>query len=206
MKHAVTKDSLDDLRFNDDGLIPVVAQDQSTGAVLMLAWANREALRASLATGRMTYFSRSRQSLWVKGETSGHAQRVIALSADCDKDSILAVVEQSGPACHENTGTCWTDREESPVATMLGVLDRLAADRQGTPQSGWTDRLLSDPELVASKIEEEAAEVAAVLRGQDNDDTLEHEAADLLYHLVVGLRGGQSNLAAVMRELAKRHR
>ncbi len=205
MKHQVTLASLDGLRFNDDGLIPVVAQDDATGAVLMLAWANQEALRRSLETGRMTYWSRSRQKLWTKGEESGHVQQLVALGADCDRDALLAIVRQKGPACHENTGSCWSGEAEKPVASMLGFLDRLAATRAAQPTGGYTDKLLADPAFAAAKVEEEAGEVGAVLRGEDNEDTLEHEAADLLYHLIVALRSGGSNLAAVLDELQARH-
>jgi len=204
MKHAVTRDNVADLRYGPDGLVPVIAQDEATGAVLMLAWADEAALRRSLETGHMTYWSRSRQVLWEKGEASGHTQRLVALAADCDRDAVLAVVQQTGPACHEGTGTCWTHRAEAPVATELGLLDRLAADRKATPQGRYTDTLLADPALVADKVVEEAGEVAAVLRGEDNDDTLEHEAADLLYHLVVALRGAGTDLASVLRELRGR--
>lgn len=196
---------IDGLQFNDDGLIPVIAQDEASGAVLMLAWANADALRQSLATGRMTYWSRSRGEIWEKGATSGNTQRLIALCADCDSDAVLAVVEQSGPSCHEGTGTCWTHRNEAPVATSLGLIDRLAADRKRAPEGRYTDSLLADAALVAAKVEEEAGEVGAVLRGEDNDDTLEHEAADLLYHLAVALRGAGSSLDAALRELHRRH-
>lgn len=204
MKHAVTLDTLDELAFDSDGLIPVIAQDEATGAVLMLAWANEESLRQSLETGRMTYWSRSRQALWAKGETSGHTQRLVALAADCDRDAILAVVDQTGPACHEGTGTCWTHRDHAPVATWLGVLDRLCMDRLAAPEGRYTDKLLASPAFAAEKIEEEAAEVGAVLRGEDNDDSLEHEAADLLYHLVAGLHAAGADLTKVLHELQAR--
>lgn len=206
MKHPIqSDDDIDGLRYNKDGLIPVIAQDEATGMVLMLAWANRAALRISLETGRMTYWSRSREDIWEKGATSGHTQRLVALAADCDKDAVLAVVDQEGPACHEGTGTCWTHREEGPVATILGVIDRVAEHRKHTPKGRYTDDLLADPKLAAAKVIEEAEEVAAVLRGDDNEDTLEHEAADLLYHLLVALRGADSDLASVLRELRARH-
>lgn len=206
MKHPVrTAEDVAGLRYDAQGLVPVVAQDHTTGAVLMMAWADKDALVRSLETGKMTYWSRSRKALWTKGETSGHAQRLVSLAADCDKDTVLAMVEQTGPACHEETGTCWTDRTEAPVASMLGVLDRLAADRLADPSGGYTDKLLADPTFAAGKVLEEAHEVAAALRGEDNDDTLEHEAADLLYHLVVALRGAGTDLAAVTAELQKRH-
>lgn len=206
MKHPITSDEdIDGLTFNDDGLIPVIAQDEATGTVLMLAWANKPALRISLETGRMTYWSRSRKDIWEKGATSGHTQRVVALAADCDKDVVLAVVHQEGPACHEGTGSCWTHFHDGPVATMLGVIDRIAEHRRHAPQGRYTDELLADPGLAAAKVLEEAGEVAAVLRGEDNDDSLEHEAADLLYHLLVALRGSGTDLAAVLRELRSRH-
>lgn len=205
MKHPLrTPDDLDALRYDGDGLVPVIAQDEATGAVLMLAWADREALRRSLDSDRMTYWSRSRQAYWQKGEQSGHAQRLVALAADCDRDAVLAVVDQEGPACHEGSGTCWTHRDRIPVATWLGVLDRLAADRKAEPRDGHTDALLADGALAAAKVVEEAGEVATVLRGEANEDPLEHEAADLLYHLVVALRGAGTDLEAVVRHLRER--
>ncbi len=193
---------LDAIRFHD-GLVPVVAQDHVTGRVLMLAYANREALAQSLATLRMTYWSRSRGELWEKGATSGHGQRLVSLELDCDGDAVLARVEQTGPACHTGTRTCWSDAAE--VAGFLGVLEDIARRRQGAPEGRYTDALLADPALVASKVEEEAGEVAAVLRGEHNDDTLEHEAADLLYHLVIALRGAGVDLGSVLATLRSRH-
>ncbi len=192
------------LAFGTDGLIPVIAQDEATGAVLMLAYADAEALRRSLATGRMTYWSRSRGEYWQKGDTSGHVQHVVRLAADCDGDAVLAVVHQEGPACHEGTGTCWTDGPHKPVATWLGAIDQLAGRRVREPAGRYTDSLLADPDLAAAKVVEEAEEVARVLRGQDNDDTLEHEVADLLYHVVVAVRAGGGDLASVLAELQRR--
>ncbi len=191
-----------DIRFTD-GLVPVIAQDHVTGRVLMLAWANREALEQTQQTGWMTYWSRSRDELWEKGATSGHRQRVVSLAVDCDADAVLATVEQTGPACHTGSMTCWSDAGD--VAGFVGVLERMARDRQRDPQGRYTDQLLADPALVAAKIEEEAREVGAVLRGEDNEDSLEHEAADLLYHLVMGLRGAGVDMGAVLAELNGRH-
>ena len=104
-------DAIEAVAFDADGLVPAIAQDVATGQVLMLAWMDRAALRRTLATREATYFSRSRQKLWIKGETSGHRQRVVALSVDCDADTILLQVEQTGPACHTGTATCFTGRE-----------------------------------------------------------------------------------------------
>ncbi|MGO1522492.1 MAG: phosphoribosyl-AMP cyclohydrolase [Nesterenkonia sp.] len=103
--------SLNAVNYNDDGLVPAIAQEATTGAVLMLAWMNAEALEATLSTRRATYWSRSRAALWVKGESSGNIQQVRSLSLDCDGDTVLLQVEQTGPACHTGTPTCFTDRE-----------------------------------------------------------------------------------------------
>lgn len=202
---SVADFDVQDVRFDDDGLVPVVAQDHITGTVLMLAWADAAALQRSIETQEMTYWSRSRQEQWIKGATSGNTQRVVSLRLDCDRDAVLATVEQRGPACHTGTATCWSEAGDDSVAGFLGVLERLAAARQAMPKGGYTDRLLNDAAFAAQKVQEEAGEVAAVLRGDDNDDTLEHEAADLLYHLVVALRGADGSVADVLAELARRH-
>lgn len=186
------------MKFNDEGLIPVIAQDVATGAVLMMAWANEASLQQTKETGFMTYYSRSRQALWTKGETSGNRQRVVRILEDCDQDTLLALVEQTGPACHTGSETCW-----GPASGGLLELDQLAAARKENPQGRYTDSLLANLSFAAEKIEEEAAEVGAVLRGEDNEDTLEHEAADLLYHLSMGVASGAS-MADVLRELRKR--
>lgn len=201
MKHPLDAASIDALRFGPDGLVPVVAQDHVTGAVLMLAWADAAALRRSLETGRMTYWSRSRGETWEKGATSGHTQHVVGLHADCDQDAVLAIVRQEGPACHEGTATCWSATAGPVAATALGAIDALAADRLARPRGRYTDRLLADPALAAAKVEEEAGEVATVLRGEPNEDPLDHEAADLLYHLVVACRARGVGLVDVLREL-----
>lgn len=105
--------SLQDVNYNDDGLVPAIAQEVTTGQVLMMAWMNAEALSATLETGRGTYWSRSRGQLWVKGETSGHTQQVQSVSLDCDGDTVLLKVEQTGPACHTGAQTCFSGRELS---------------------------------------------------------------------------------------------
>lgn len=107
-------EAIERVRFNDDGLVPVIAQEAHSKDVLMLAWMNSEALRITLETGRATYFSRSRDQLWIKGETSGNRQRVREVALDCDNDTVLMTVEQTGPACHTGTPTCFTDRVVHP--------------------------------------------------------------------------------------------
>ncbi len=188
------------LRFQD-GLIPVVAQDETTGRVLMLAWANEEALRLSLETGRMTYWSRSRQELWKKGATSGHTQELVSLHQDCDADAVLAIVRQSGPACHTGAATCWGN---APLAHAVALLDALAAARKEAPAGRYTDSLLADAAFAASKVEEEAQELGRVLRGEPGEDSLVHEAADLLYHLAIAVRAGGASMDDVLAELARR--
>jgi phosphoribosyl-ATP pyrophosphohydrolase/phosphoribosyl-AMP cyclohydrolase len=198
--------NLDELKYNEEGLVAVVAQDRATGAVLMQAWANKEALQKSLTSNEMTYWSRQRNKLWTKGEESGHTQKLVTLKVDCDKDSVLAVVEQTGPACHRDTGTCFYDDRTIPDAGFLGELDRLVGERaKDRPEGSYTTKLIEDPSLAAGKVVEEAKEVALVLKGKPNPDTLQHEAADLLFHLLVACRGKGVGLREVVAELLSRH-
>lgn len=187
--------------FGPDGLVPIIAQDAATGAVLMLAYGNEASLERTMQTGQMTYWSRSRQELWTKGSTSGNTQTLVSWELDCDGDAILALVEQTGPACHTGAPTCWGE----PAAGLL-ALDALAKSRLQVPGNSYTDQLLADPVFAASKIVEEANEVATVLRGEDNEDTLSHEAADLLYHLCMGLAASGEDLVAALHELRRRAR
>lgn len=198
--------NLDELKYDQEGLVAVVAQDRLTGAVLMQAFANKEALEKSLTSNEMTYFSRSRNKLWTKGEESGNRQKLVQAKVDCDKDSLLAIVEQTGVACHRETGTCFADGRDIPVAGFLGELDAIIAQRnKDRPEDSYTTRLLEDPSLAAGKVVEEAKEVALVLKGKPNKDTLQHEAADLLYHLLVACRAKGVGLRDIAAELMARH-
>lgn len=198
--------NLDELKYDQEGLIAVVTQDRLTGAVLMQAWATKEALEKSLTTNEMTYFSRQRNKLWTKGEESGNTQKLLHVRIDCDKDAVLAVVEQTGVACHRETGTCFSDGRDIPVAGFLGELDTLIAERaKHRPDGSYTTKLLEDPSLAAGKVVEEAKEVAQVLKGKPNKDTLQHEAADLLFHLLVACRIKGVTLRDIVTELAARH-
>ncbi|MFO1535950.1 MAG: bifunctional phosphoribosyl-AMP cyclohydrolase/phosphoribosyl-ATP diphosphatase HisIE [Thermoplasmatota archaeon] len=198
--------NFEELKWDAEGLIPVIAQDRRTGAVLMLAHTNKETLEQTLRTRNMTYWSRSRNKVWVKGEESGHAQRLVQLHVDCDKDAILAVVDQEGPACHRDTGTCWTEERAIPVASFLGELDRIIADTAKTPRAGsHTSKLLAEPIEALKKFVEEANEVTRVLQGKPNPDPLEHEAADVLYHLLVACRTKGVGLDKIVTELYARH-
>ncbi len=198
------------LKWNDAGLIPAIAQDAATGEVLMLAWMNQESLRLTLDTGYATYYSRSRRQLWKKGETSGHTQRVIRLSYDCDGDAILMQVEQIGPACHTGMKTCFhnpvMDGELPATADILNTIEATIADRAANPKPGsYTNYLLDKgAEKICKKVGEEATE--AVIAAMKNDaDGLAGEAADLLYHLAVLLHSQGVAWRDVWEVLRKRH-
>ena len=198
------------LKWNEAGLIPAIAQDASTGEVLMLAWMNAESLRLTLESGFATYYSRSRQQLWRKGETSGHTQRVIRLSYDCDGDAILMRVEQIGPACHTGKKTCFhnpvMDGQLPATAYILNVIEATIADRAANPKPGsYTNYLLDKgAEKICKKVGEEATEtVIAAMKG--DADGLAGEAADLLYHLAVLLHQQGVAMRDVWEVLKKRH-
>ena len=194
----------DGLVFDDAGLLPVVVQDRASGDVLMVAWANAEALERTAETGLAHFWSRSRRSLWRKGETSGNGLRVVEARADCDRDTLLLVVDPEGPACHTGARTCFG--ETSPTAAgMLEELARVVAERaDAPPEDSYTARLLSKgPDQVLKKIGEEATEVVLAGRAQ-SDERLAEETADLLYHLLVALRLREVPLARVLDELRRR--
>lgn len=185
-----------------DGLLPVIVQDADDGTVLMLAWANDEALSATERTGQAHFWSRSRDRLWRKGETSGNVMLMEGLSADCDGDAILYRVRPAGPACHAGTRTCFGETAAPGILTELG---RLVDGRRGADaDSSYTASLLSGgPRRPAEKVVEEAGETAgAALAG--TDDELAAEAADLLYHLLVLLAAREVGLDRVLSVLRAR--
>ncbi|MCG6928430.1 MAG: bifunctional phosphoribosyl-AMP cyclohydrolase/phosphoribosyl-ATP diphosphatase HisIE [Acidobacteria bacterium] len=195
-----------DLAFDPNGLLPVVVQDRASGDVLMVAWANAEALERTAETGLAHFWSRSRHELWRKGETSGNGLRVVEVRADCDRDTLLLVVDPEGPACHTGARTCFGD--VSPTATgMLAELARVVAERaEASPEESYTARLLGrGPDQVLKKIGEEATEVVLAARVQ-SEDRLAEESADLLYHLLVALHQRGVPLTRVMDELRRRRK
>jgi phosphoribosyl-ATP pyrophosphohydrolase/phosphoribosyl-AMP cyclohydrolase len=195
---------LDTLNFTKgDGLVTVVAQDATTGVVLMVAHADREALERTIATGEMHYRSRTR-GLWHKGATSGNTQRVVSLTADCDGDAILARVAPAGPACHTGATSCFGDAAGG--ADALGMLDRTIASRageSGTAGKGYTQKLLADRNLRLKKLGEEATELAVACADGDVARATA-EAADVIYHSLVALRAIGVSLDAVRAELSAR--
>jgi phosphoribosyl-ATP pyrophosphohydrolase/phosphoribosyl-AMP cyclohydrolase len=197
--------NFDDLDFaKQNGVVTVVTQDAATGAVLMVAQADREALDRTVATGEMHYRSRSR-GLWHKGATSGNVQRVVDLLPDCDGDTVLARVEPAGPACHTGQTSCFGDGLPGG-SDPLDQLDRTIAERAGSgdPRASYTAKLLGDRNLRLKKLTEEAGELAVASADGDRVRATE-EAADLIYHTLVALRALGASLADVRAVLAERH-
>jgi phosphoribosyl-AMP cyclohydrolase / phosphoribosyl-ATP pyrophosphohydrolase len=197
-----------DVRFDDRGLVPCVIQDWRSGEVLTLAYMNSEALELSRSTGELHLYSRSRDELWHKGATSGHTQAVRALRVDCDGDTVLALVEPAGPACHTGERTCFHAGDLEPPAPheALPGLERTLAQRAAErPAGSYTVELLADPALIGEKVQEEAEEVARAAR-QESDARVAEEAADVVYHLAVLLRSRGLTLADAEDVLLARRR
>jgi phosphoribosyl-ATP pyrophosphohydrolase/phosphoribosyl-AMP cyclohydrolase len=186
-----------EIAFDERGLVPCIVQDWRTGEVLTLAYMNREALARTRATGQIHFFSRSRQELWHKGATSGNTQAVRAIRYDCDADALLALVEPAGPACHTGERSCFHNGDTSPGAPYetLPTLERTITERAATrPEGSYTTRLLNDPQYAGAKVQEEAEEVVRAAR-EEADERVAEEAADVIYHLAVLLRGRGLSLA-----------
>ena len=200
--------------FDDRGLVPAIVQDAATGAVLMLAWMNAEALRLTRETQVVHFWSRSRQALWKKGETSGHTLGLVELRIDCDRDAILVRATPAGPTCHTGATSCFFHRDDGEHGfaeddgPALPILHRLAAiieaRRTSTAEKSYTKSLLDAgmPKILA-KIAEEHGELAAELPAGPDAKVI-HEAADLLFHVMVGLGARQIPIEAVLGELARR--
>src|SRR3954453_9156499 len=196
------------IAYDERGLVPCVVQDWSSGEVLTVAYMNAEALARTRETGEMHFFSRSRQELWHKGETSGNVQRVRALRYDCDADAVLALVEPAGPTCHTGERTCFHRGELEPPAPheSLPALERTIAERaQERPNGSYVVKLLDDLLLNGEKVREEAEEVTRASR-DESDERVDEEAADLLFHLAVLLHARGRALARAEEVLVGRRR
>ena len=194
--------------FDEHGLVPCVVQDAGSGEVLTVAYMNAEALTRTRQTGEMHFFSRSRQELWHKGGTSGNTQRLSALRYDCDGDALVAIVEPAGPACHTGDRTCFHRGDTDTLAPfeILPTVERTIASRAAQrPEGSYTTTLLDDPQLVGDKVQEEAEEVARAAR-EESDERVAEEAADVIYHLAVLMRGRGLSLADAERVLDGRRR
>jgi phosphoribosyl-ATP pyrophosphohydrolase/phosphoribosyl-AMP cyclohydrolase len=191
------------ISYDTQGLVPCVVQDWSSGEVLMLAYMNEEALRRTRDTGELHLWSRSRGGQWHKGATSGNVQAVRALRLDCDGDTLLALVEPAGPACHTGERTCFHRGELEPGAPYetLPTLERTLAERaRERPEGSYTVELLDDPQRIGEKVMEEAEEVVRAAR-EESHERLDEEAADVLYHLLVLLRSRERSLVDAERVL-----
>jgi phosphoribosyl-AMP cyclohydrolase / phosphoribosyl-ATP pyrophosphohydrolase len=198
---------MQEIAFDDRGLVPCVVQDWRTGEVLTLAYMNEEALARTRATGQTHFWSRSRQELWHKGATSGNVQEVRGLRYDCDLDAVLALVEPAGPACHTGERTCFHNGDETPAPhEALPALERTVTSRRSErPEGSYTAELLADPPRVGAKVREEADEVARAADGE-SDERVAEEAADVLYHLTVLLAARGLSLADAFDVLNARRR
>lgn len=197
------------VNFDDRGLVPCVVQAWGSGEVLMLAYMNAEALERTRTTGELHFFSRSRQELWHKGASSGNVQALRALRYDCDADTLLALVDAAGPACHTGERSCFYRGELDPQAPfeVLPGLERTITSRRADadPEHSYTAALLANPVHIGEKVEEEAEEVARAAR-EESDQRVAEEAADVLYHLSVLLAGRGMSLADAERVLDGRRR
>lgn len=209
----MTQRVIDGLKFDDRGLIPAIVQDRSTGRVLMMAYMNKEALEKTVETGTTWFFSRSRNKLWNKGETSGNVQRVKGICVDCDMDTLLLLVDQQGAACHTGNRSCfYRDLDGSTCDNWpetAGVLDRLYSvvlDRRNNPREGsYTNYLLEKGlDKTLKKVGEEAAEVIIGAKNPGKQETV-YEIADLLYHITVLMLQKGIEYHEVYSELASRH-
>jgi phosphoribosyl-AMP cyclohydrolase / phosphoribosyl-ATP pyrophosphohydrolase len=200
--------NLDEPAWGEDGLLPVVVQDVRTGAVLTLAYANREALERTLAEGSTYLYSRSRKTLWHKGETSGNTQQVVAVRLDCDGDALLYEVIPKGPACHTGAPSCFDGAQprESPsfVRAVAGLQATIAARRGASPEESYTAVLLrGGVDRIGKKIGEEATEVVIAAKNRDPSEVA-REVADLFYHVLVLLEEQGVTLDAIGEELLRR--
>lgn len=206
--------NIDDIAFNDDGLVPAVVQDADTGRVLTVAWMNRESLGKTLETGQTWFWSRSRQELWNKGATSGNTQDVAGIATDCDSDAIVVSVIPAGPACHTGETTCFHVPLQGDVGAdnasfaMLPDLEAIIRERvqDADPKSSYTAHLMAKGiDTMCKKVGEEATEVAIAAKGEERDQLI-YESADLLYHLMVLWQSQDIRLSEVAEELASRRR
>lgn len=204
--------SWEEFKKNSDGMVPVIVQDYKTDAVLMMAYMNKEAYEKTLSTGKMTYWSRSRDELWVKGDTSGHYQYVKSLVADCDKDTILAKVSQIGPACHTGSYSCFfntiMEKEDAKVSNPLKVFEDVFAviqDRKVNPKEGSYTNYLFDKGIdkILKKLGEEATEIVIAAKNP-NPNEIKYEISDFLYHMMVLMAEKGITWEEIIEDLAKR--
>ena len=201
--------SIDQLKFDDRGLIPAIVADAGSGRVLTLAYMNRESLEITMREGRTCFWSRSRQTLWRKGETSGNVQYVADITADCDRDALLVRVNKTGPACHLGADSCFNDKvfvgEAAEPFSVKGLYALLEGRRRDKPEGSYTTYLFEKGlDKILKKVGEECTEVIIAGKGEDRAETV-YEIADLMYHVLVLMVEMGITVEDVMAELAGRH-
>lgn len=202
------KDNIKSLNWPNNQLLPAIVQHAISGKVLMQGYMNQNALEQTIQSGKVTFYSRSKQRLWTKGESSGHTLELVSLDSDCDADSILVLATPNGPTCHVGTETCWhDDSANSPQLAFLYDLEQVIKSREGAdPASSYTASLFSKGvKRIAQKVGEEGVESALAAMAGDKEE-LANEAADLLFHLLVLLRSQQLELNDVIKVLQLRHK
>lgn len=188
-----------------NGLIPAIIQDNYTQKVLMLGFMNKEAYEKTLKTGKVTFFSRTKNRLWTKGEESGNFLHVVSIKADCDNDTLLIMVHPEGPVCHKGTDTCWGEKNEQDIMFLKELQDFIDRRRQEMPEKSYTTSLFnSGVNKMAQKVGEEAVETV-IEACNGTDERLIYEGADLLYHLIVLLTYKGYRIEDLARELKERH-
>ena len=201
--------NIDELKFDEKGLIPAIVVDAENGKVLTLAYMNRESLQISMEKGLTCFWSRSRQELWLKGETSGNYQHVVSITADCDRDALVVMVEKDGPACHLGTDSCFNDlvyqSDELQEFSLEGLMALLKGRKETLPEGSYTTYLFQKGlEKILKKVGEESTEVIIAGKAEDKRETV-YEIADLAYHVMVLMTEMGISLEDVHRELASRH-
>jgi len=200
---------ISELKYNDDGLIPAIVQDVRTRKVLMLAWMNEESLRISVDKELTCFWSRSRNELWLKGETSGNYQHIVSIATDCDRDTLLILAEPDGPACHLGTDSCFDyplwESETRDDFTLEGLMSLLAGRKKDRPEGSYTTYLFDKGlDKILKKVGEESTEVIIAAKAEDRRETI-YEIADLAYHVMVLMTEEGISLEEVRQELASRH-
>ncbi len=200
---------IDELRFDERGLIPAIVADAISGKVLTLAYMNRESLRISMEKGLTCFWSRSRGELWLKGETSGNYQHIVSITADCDRDALLVLVEKDGPACHRGTDSCFTDAvwesDELKAFSAEGLMTLLQGRKTEGKEGSYTTYLFQKGlDKILKKVGEESTEVIIAAKAGDRAETI-YEIADLAYHVMVLMTEAGISLEDIHRELARRH-
>ena len=198
-----------ELKYNEQGLIPAIVQDADTNKVLMLAYMNEESLAVSMEKKLTCFYSRSRQELWLKGETSGNYQHIVSITADCDRDTLLVKVRPDGPACHLGTDSCFTNQvfqsEDFETFSYEGLMNLIRGRKTSKKEGSYTTYLFEKGlDKILKKVGEESTEVIIAAKAEDKKDTI-YEIADLAYHVMVLMVQAGISLEDITKELASRH-